>query len=74
MTVDFARKVGQHSIFGNGPHRCPGSFLARTEIKVFLQEWLQRIPEFSVKPGARPGIRSGVNGSLYSLPLVWQVA
>jgi cytochrome P450 len=74
MTVDFARKVGQHSIFGNGPHRCPGSFLARTEIKVFLQEWLQRIPEFSVRPGAKPGIRSGVNGSLYSLPLVWQVA
>lgn len=73
MAVDFTRKVGQHSIFGNGPHRCPGSFLARTEIKVFLQEWLQRIPEFSVRPGAKPGIRSGVNGSLYSLPLVWPV-
>jgi cytochrome P450 len=73
LTVDFRRKAVQHATFGNGVHRCPGSFLARTEIKVFLQEWLARIPDFRVKPGERVVTSSGmVNGVLY-LPLVWDV-
>ena len=71
LTVDFKRKVPAHAIFGNGPHRCPGSFLARTEIKVYLQEWLKRIPDFSIEPGKRPIVRTGVNGSFCFLPLVW---
>lgn len=71
LKVDFKRVNPIHSAFGNGPHRCPGSFLARTEIKVFLQEWTQRIPDFHVKPGETPRIRTGVNGSFYYLPLAW---
>ena len=71
LDVDFTRKNPIHSAFGNGPHRCPGSFLARTEIKVFLQEWLARIPEFWIKSGEKPRIRTGVNGSYVHLPLAW---
>lgn len=71
LKVDFTRKNPIHSAFGNGPHRCPGSFLARTEIKVYLQEWLKRIPEFSIKAGETPRIRTGVNGSFVYLPLSW---
>ncbi len=71
LDVDFTRKNPLHSGFGNGPHRCPGSFLARTEIKVFLQEWLARIPEFEIKRGEQPRIRTGVNGSYVYLPLAW---
>jgi cytochrome P450 len=73
LEVDFDRPTPIHSTFGNGAHRCPGSFLARVEIKVFLQEWLKRIPDFSLKPGARAGVHGGVNGTLYHLPLVWDV-
>jgi cytochrome P450 len=73
LTVNFNRKVSLHSTFGNGPHRCPGSFLARTEIKVFLQEWLRRIPEFRLKSGAKPSIRSGMICSFHYLPLTWEV-
>ena len=74
MEIDLERKPVVHAAFGNGPHRCPGSFLARTEIKVFLQEWLMRIPEFKIKDGERPRCASGmVNGMLY-LPLQWKVA
>lgn len=74
MEIDFARKPVVHAAFGNGPHRCPGSFLARTEIKIFLQEWFKRIPEFEIKAGDRPRCASGmVNGVLY-LPLQWKVA
>ena len=36
--VDFNRPASLHATFGNGPHRCPGSSLARTEVRVFLQE------------------------------------
>ncbi|HEY3598905.1 MAG TPA: cytochrome P450 [Paraburkholderia sp.] len=73
LDVDLTRKPVLHAAFGNGPHRCPGSFLARTEIKVFLQEWLKRIPDFGIREGDRPRCSSGaVNGMLY-LPLTWNV-
>lgn len=74
LAVDLTRKPVIHAAFGNGPHRCPGSFLARTEIKVFLQEWLRRIPDFQIREGDKPRCGSGsVNGVLY-LPLAWDVA
>ena len=53
LRVDFKRKRMPHAAFGDGPHRCPGSFLARQELRIFLEEWLQRIPEFRIKPGAK---------------------
>lgn len=74
LTVNFCRKRTRHAAFGDGPHRCPGSFLARMEIRVWLEEWLRRIPEFRIQPGARPRTSSGpVNGALY-LPLSWKAA
>ena len=71
LKVDFKRPTPIHSTFGNGPHRCPGSNLGRTELKVFLQEWLPRIPDFHIAPGGKSGMRSGVNGTIYQLPLAW---
>jgi cytochrome P450 len=61
----------QHLTFGTGIHRCLGSFLARTELKVFLEEWLTRIPDFEVARGERVLTSAGVvNGTVY-LPLRW---
>ncbi|KXW79024.1 hypothetical protein JL15_02870 [Mycolicibacterium phlei DSM 43071] len=45
-TVDFDRKVTRHVAFGVGPHRCLGAHLARVELKVALQEWHKRIPNY----------------------------
>ena len=73
LEVDFNRPTPLHSTFGNGPHRCPGSNLGRTELRVFLEEWLKRIPEFGLQPGGKIEMRSGVNGTLYGLPLQWRV-
>ncbi|HUN76697.1 MAG TPA: cytochrome P450 [Steroidobacteraceae bacterium] len=71
LRIDFNRNIQRHAAFGHGPHRCPGSFLARLELKVFLEEWLKRIPDFRIKPGERPRTESGpVNGVKY-LPLQW---
>jgi cytochrome P450 len=73
LKVDFNRPTPMHSTFGNGPHRCPGSNLGRTELRVFMEEWLKRIPEFELQPGGKIEMRSGVNGTLYGLPLQWPV-
>jgi len=76
MKVDFRRPKPIHASFGTagGPHRCPGSFLARTEIHIFLEEWPKRIRDFEVKPGASIKYEGGANVSVRSLPLVWRQA
>ena len=49
--VDFDRESVRHYAFGGGIHRCLGSHLARLELKVSLQEWHRRIPEYHIKDG-----------------------
>ena len=49
-------KVHRHWGFGGGPHRCLGSHLARLELRLIVDEWLRRIPEFSLKVGEEPQI------------------
>src|SRR4051812_25457167 len=46
--VVLDRKVNRHAAFGLGIHRCVGSHLARMELRVALEVWLSRIPEFSL--------------------------
>lgn len=72
LEVDFNRPTPIHSTFGNGPHRCPGSYLARVELKVFMEEWLKRIPDFQVTPGKSVQVRAGVNATVTHLPLSWK--
>lgn len=72
LTVDFNRdRPGANSTFGGGVHRCVGSMLARTELRIFLEEWLKRIPDFAVKPGTRPRVAARSVATLTSLELVW---
>lgn len=69
--IDLNRDSVVHSTFGVGPHRCVGSNLARAEIKVTLQEWLKRIPDFSVKLGTSPTYETSQLRQMTSLQLVW---
>ena len=46
--VVIDREVNRHAAFGLGIHRCLGSHLARMELRVALEVWLDRIPEFSL--------------------------
>lgn len=70
--VDFARPGSQnHAAFGRGIHSCPGHILARRELKIFLEEWLGRIPDFALAPGAPPVFSTGFVTSLTELRLVW---
>jgi len=46
--VIIDREINRHAAFGLGIHRCVGSHLARMELRVALEVWLERIPEFSL--------------------------
>lgn len=71
FTVDFAREGGIHAAFGNGAHACPGAILARRELRIFLREWLSRIPDFRIKPGTSPQFATGMVNGVLKLELVW---
>jgi cytochrome P450 len=71
MTVDFDRPKSPHAVFGNGVHVCPGQHLARRELRIFLEEWLRRIPDFRITPGKTPVIVAGMVGGPASLYLSW---
>ena len=54
-----------------GIHRCAGSNLARMEMRVALEEWLARIPEFSLEdPDAVTWAAGQVRGPR-SIPVVF---
>jgi cytochrome P450 len=57
--------------FTVGVHSCMGAHLARLEIKIALQEWLRRIPEFGLKPGTKIEYRPGGVIGPERVPLVW---
>jgi cytochrome P450 len=72
MKVDFERPAPiPHAAFGNGVHRCPGSILAKREVKVWLQEWLPRISRFGIKPGTVPVQNAGMVNNVSELWLSW---
>lgn len=49
-------KIHRHWGFGGGPHRCLGSNLARMELTVIVDEWLNRVPQFELAPHYTPEI------------------
>jgi cytochrome P450 len=71
LEVDFDRPNAMHLAFGTGAHRCIGSMLARMELRILMEEWLPRIGDFSIEPGATVQVRSGKVNAISHLPLVW---
>jgi cytochrome P450 len=72
LEVDFDRPRRTILAFTVGVHSCMGSHLARLELKIALQEWLQRIPQFAVKQDAQIIYRPGGVVGPESVPLVWE--
>ena len=76
LTVDFNRAQGhrvKHLGFGSGPHLCVGAYLARTQIRVMLEELLPRMPNLRVTPGRAIENAPGATMMLKALPLEWNV-
>jgi cytochrome P450 len=51
LEVDFDRARNNHIVFASGLHRCLGSHLARLELKIAVEEFLDRIPDYQVTAG-----------------------
>jgi cytochrome P450 len=67
------RKKNNHFGFAGGPHRCLGMHLARRELAVAVEEWLEVIPDFRVGVDEPLVERGGANMTgLLELPLVWE--
>ena len=71
--VNFQRKDVRHAAFGQGTHRCIGALLARLEMRVFIEEWLKRIPDFRITEGVAPVVERGMVNSMRKLSLSWEV-
>ena len=50
--IRLDRRPNPHLAFGSGPHTCIGIHLARLEIRVFLEELLEAIPDWHLGDGA----------------------
>ncbi|CAB3735626.1 cytochrome P450 [Paraburkholderia rhynchosiae] len=72
LAVKFDRTSNIHAAFGNGPHRCPGANLARSELRIFLEEWFRRIPEFEPQPDHAPRFHAGMVNCVITVPLKWR--
>src|SRR5262245_23818726 len=68
--VIIDRKENRHAAFGLGIHRCVGSNLARMEMTVAIEEWLKRIPEFSLDPAGTVTWSEGTVRGPRQLPLL----
>ncbi|HTP17277.1 MAG TPA: cytochrome P450 [Streptosporangiaceae bacterium] len=63
------RQINRHAAFGLGIHRCLGSHLARMELRVALEAWLERIPEFSLADPSAVAWSTGQVRGPRTLPL-----
>lgn len=67
--VDFERRPNRHLTFGVGGHRCLGAPLARLEMRIMLEEVLQRLPDFRIDPeGVRHPVTVTIIWGRTSLP------
>jgi cytochrome P450 len=71
--VIIDRPKNPHIAFGVGIHRCVGSNLARMEVRVALEEWMARIPDFWVEDPAAVTWAGGQVRGPRSVPVVFPV-
>jgi cytochrome P450 len=55
-TIDLDTADRGHFGFGGGIHRCLGSHLARRELRLVLEEFHRRIPDYDLAPDADPAV------------------
>jgi cytochrome P450 len=65
------RLHNRHVAFGAGIHRCLGSNLARMELRVAIETFLERIPTFTLADGATGDWSGGQVRGPRCVPLRW---
>lgn len=70
INLDRANK--RNITFSTGPHTCLGRHLARAEIKIAIEEWLARVPSFTISDPAAVKTAAESVWAIECLPLSWQ--
>jgi len=69
--INIDRKGAPNLAFNTGPHACVGAPLARTELRILLEEWFARMPNVSLAPGYVAPRIAGSIAKIERLDLVW---
>jgi len=72
--LDIKRTPNAHLGFGFGIHHCLGASLARTELRVGLDEFLTRFPDYYVRRDDVVRLHSDTNRGFAKLPIVLEGA
>jgi cytochrome P450 len=68
---DLTRSPNRHLAFGAGNHLCLGAHLARLELRVSLEEFHRRIPDYRIADDAKLSFSPGIRQA-QTLPLVFE--
>jgi len=69
---DLDRTTNRHITFGAGPHRCIGSNVARMNIRIALEELLQRLHDIRLAEDADIRFHSTLTRAPLSLPITFR--
>ena len=69
--VVIDRQGNRHAAFGMGPHRCLGSNLARAELRIAMEMWHERIPDYRVERDFEVLEHGGQTG-ISALKIEWE--
>jgi cytochrome P450 len=67
-TFDLSREKNPHVSFGRGPHQCLGKHVASLEMKILLEELLQRTKDIT-PAGDIDYVRDAYSRGVYQLPV-----
>ena len=68
---DVDRPAIRHLAFGAGPHRCAGSHLARMNLRIALEELVQRLHEIRLAPEAEIVYHSAMSRTPVAVPITF---
>ncbi|MCH2186583.1 cytochrome P450, partial [Myxococcota bacterium] len=65
---DIGRKRNPHLAFGTGTHFCAGSHMARTQMRITFEAWLERYPRAKLD-GVPDRLQSNFINGIKSMPV-----
>lgn len=69
-TIDITRKA-RHIAFGTGTHNCLGVHLAKRELRIVIELFLERFRNIRIKDGESYRYHTGRTFGVEYLPLIW---